>query len=233
MSKNLLAIPFLVIGMTNQGWSRDREVTVSGNCFRTVTPDRGAIILTTEAQSKDLQTAAREATDSYNRVRDAVQRLKLEDTDLRTVEYTLSEIREWEKNHMVSRGFRARMGLRVASSQIQRLGEVIAIGARENVRDVGQLTTYLSEDKKKKEQFACLQEAAEDAKARGEKLATSLGAKLGEVISISETGGFQRPEPQPVMMMEKAARASDVAPPTVEAGREELRLTVQVQFALK
>ena len=214
--------------------ARDREVSVSGSCLRTVTPDRGAIVLTAEAQDKDLKAAAKDATEAYERAKKAVERLGLADLELRTVEYSLNEVREWEKNKTVSKGFRARMGLRVASSQIQRLGEVIAIGAREGLRDVGALVSFLSEEKQKKEQFECLKEAAEDARARAEKMAGALGAKVGEVVMLSESGGYQRPEPQPrAMLMEKSMAANDMAAPTVEAGRQDLHVTVQATFSLK
>src|SRR4051812_41761123 len=102
----------------------DREVSVSGACTHNVVADRGAIVLTADFTEADLKSAAKKATDTYEHTRDAIKRLNLENLELQTVEYNLAEAKEWVKDRMVSKGFRARMGLKVSTSQTSRLGEV-------------------------------------------------------------------------------------------------------------
>jgi uncharacterized protein YggE len=210
-------------------------VRVSGACTRQVSPDRGAIIVTAEFRDPDLKVAANHATQSYERARDAVKKLGLKDLELRTVEYSMGEVREWENNKNVLKGYRARMGLRVASSQIERLGEVIALATREGMKDVGNLQSYLSDAQDLKERVACLQEAAENARVKAEKLATALGARVGEALVIHESGGVSTsPEPRPVMMMaEKSLSRGAAEPASIEAGQQTLSLSVDVTFALK
>ena len=211
--------------------SDKRLVTVQGLCHRQVTSDRGAIILTAETTDMDLNSATHRTTAIYDRVREAVKRLNLENADLQTVEYSVSENREWEKSKSIFKGYRARMGLRVATSSIAKLGEVISIAAREQVKDVGSLTTFMSNEKQMKERLGCLQEASENARARADKLANSLGAKLGEVQEIQEVpdsnGGGR---PVPMMAMNKGM--ADAAP-AVEAGAQDLAITIQASFNLK
>lgn len=215
--------------------SAPRAVSVSGACLRQVTPDRGSISMVAEARENDLQTATQKATRSYERARAAIQKLALPDADLRTTEYSVGEIREWENNKSVFKGFKARMGLKVSTSALQKLGDVMSIAAREGLVDVGALTMFLSDEKTKQERFACLQDAAADAKAKADKLATSLGAKVGPVLAISE-GGASMPGPRPEMMMEtasmlKAGRAMDA--PAIEAGQQNMTVNVSVTFALQ
>lgn len=209
-----------------------RHIAVQGLCYRRATPDRGAIIVTAEVQDMDLKTASVQATRSYERVRDAVKKLGLEALELSTVEYSVNEVREWEKNRSVFKGFKARMGLQVSTASIQKLGDVIEIAAREQIKDVGSLTTFLSREKMMKEHLGCLQEASDNARARAEKLAAALGAKLGDVISVVEQAALPPPA-RPVPMARAMSKMAADAGPTVEAGTQDLSVTIQANFALK
>ncbi|MBS1985553.1 MAG: SIMPL domain-containing protein [Bdellovibrionales bacterium] len=211
-----------------------RAVHVSGTCSRQAIPDRGALTLTSEATAPDLQSAAKLATQSYEKLRTDIKKLQLADVVLETSEYRLEEAREWVKDHNVSKGFRARMGLRVTSSAIERLGEVMALAATHKIRDVGSLETFLSQNKLKEEQLACLEEAARDARTRAEKLASSLGARVGEVLSLRESWNHSPSQPMPMgarggMALMKAADSA----PSVDAGTQTLNVNVEASFALK
>ena len=216
----------------------ERFISVTGTCQRNVIPDRGSIRLTAQAQDRDLKVAARDATRIYESMKDAIKKLSLEDMELTTSEYSVEEVREWEENRSVSKGFRARMGLEVTTSAVQRLGDVISIASREGVKDVGSLHHFVSHARLRAEQTACLEEAAKEAKARAEKLASALGADLGPVISISEGAGDAHPPmPRPMpMMMERATapgEADKEAAPGVEPGKREVRVQAQVVFSVK
>ncbi len=214
-----------------------RQVSVSGHCIRTVTPDRGALVLTVDVLEKDLRSATRQASLTYDRLKQAIEKLGLSELNLTTSEYSVREERQWEKDRAVFKGFRARLGLRVVSSSIERLGEVMSIGSREGVQDVGALQTFLSEERRLKEQMECLKQAAENARAKAERLASALGARVGEAIRVSEQGaGGPGPMPKHTMMMamEAGAPAARGMPaPEIAAGSQTLELDVDVSFGLK
>ncbi len=213
--------------------SDKRLVTVQGLCHRQVVPDRGAIVLTAETTDMDLNSATRHTATTYDRMREAIKRLNLENLDIQTVEYSVAENREWEKNKSVFKGYRARMGLKVATSSIAKLGEVISVASREQVKDVGNLTTFLSNEKQMKERLGCLQEASENARARAEKLATAMGAKLGEVQEIQEQVDSGNGRPVPLMAMERSNKMMADSAPAVEAGTQDLSITIQASFNLR
>ncbi len=224
----------LISFLGSQAFAVERQIAVSGTCKKLVTPDRGALTITIEYVDVDLKAATKKASDSYEQLRSEVKKLALEHSDLTTSEYSVNEVKEWEKNRNVFKGFRARLGLKVATSQTQRLGEVMAIASRIEAKEVGQLYVFLSDEKMKNESFECLQEAAENAKAKADRLAKSLGAKLGAVTSIQEGVGGSLPRPvisdSPMGILSKDSR--DMSAPTVETGKQELSLSVQVVFDL-
>jgi uncharacterized protein YggE len=209
-------------------------ITVEGVCHRRTVPDRGALIVTADFLEKDIKSAVSKTTDAYEKVKTAVKRLNLENLEVETSEYSVQEERVWEKDRQVPKGFRARMGLRVTSSNIQKLGEVISIAAREGIRDVGALNTYLSSEKLKQEQMACLETAATHAHTKAEKLAAALGAKLGVLVNLTEMQPEMPRFPSPVMM--KASRGdmvTDAPAPSIEAGKQDISTTVYVTFSLR
>ena len=202
-------------------FAKDREVSVTGSCSRQVTTDRGAVIITADVLDQDLKTAVRKATQQYERTLSAVKKLGLADEDLRTVEYNVSEDKQWEKDRMVSKGFRARIGFRVTTSDIPRLGEVMEIAAREDIKNVGAMSTFLSDERIRKEQDLCLKDAANHAREKAEKLADTLGASLGPVITLSESNVTSPPPFRPIMAraMLKSADVEESAAPSIQSGR--------------
>lgn len=232
---------FLVLGLliSTSGFAADanpRMVSVSGECNHMVTPDRGSITLTTEFQNMDLAKATRDAADSYERVVAAIKKLKLENANIRTSEYNVNQVIEWEKDRQVNKGYRVRMGIWVSTSEINKIGEVIAIASREKVKDVNSLQTYMSDERQMTEEISCLQEASANARTKAQKLANSLGASLGEVLSVNESGvsrPFYQPRPEMMMRSKVMSMAADAAAPGIEAGQQSLSLSVQVTFALK
>jgi uncharacterized protein YggE len=211
-----------------------RMVSVSGACMRNVIPDRGAVTITAEARDADAKRAQVAANRSYEAVRAKAARLNLPDGELSTSEYLSEEIREWEKDRLVSKGFRTRISLRVETSDHSRLSEVIDIASREGIKQMSGLQLFVSSKKMLEEKMACLKEAAEQARSKADSLAKSLGAKLGEVLMIQENAGYQ---PEPPMPMMRSAMAMDAvaekAAPRIEPGKVELSTTVQVSFGLK
>lgn len=213
------------------------SVSVSGSCLKAVQPDRGSITLTADSQSLDLKTATKKSTESYDRLKQAIQKLNLKDVEITTSEYTFQEVREWEKDRSVFKGFRARMGMSISTSEIARLGEVISIASKEGIRDVGALNAYLSPEKLKTEREGCLEEAVKNARSKAETLAKAASTKIGSVLGIQETGGgLEARSPMPMRQMMMKGMAADVAAeasPSIDAGPQRISIEVSVVFALK
>ncbi|MGE0251850.1 MAG: SIMPL domain-containing protein [Dongiaceae bacterium] len=238
----LLALSFLPVPasyaqtMGRMAEAMPRQVVVNGTCRREVAPDRGSITLTAQFQDRsDVKTAVNQAVKSYEAARKKIQDLKLKDMELETVEYTVMPIQEWEKDKTVMKGYRARMGLQVKTSETQRIGEVIAVAADEGFKDVGALQMYVSRAREQEINRDCLKEATLDAKNNAELLASAVGAKVGEVMMLNQSGGHM-PVPPPMPMMMKAERgmaAMDMAAPTVEAGKREYTVNVSAIFQLR
>jgi uncharacterized protein YggE len=155
-----------------------------------------------------------------------VGQLKLKDLEMQTSEYNVREITEPVKGHMVSRGVRASLGLQVSTSELSRIGEVMALSHQFQINRVEELSTFLSQEKIKSTQEACLTEAIKNAHDK---------AKVGEVQSIDESA---TQEFQPMVRMAQARfqknESSEAAlAPGIESKPESITVNVAVKFLLK
>ena len=239
-SKMFVGLLSAVLGLTgtyteSSFAATERQVSVSGSCTRSVVPDRAAISVTAEIKDPDPKRAMTKATEIYERVRAKVLKLKIENREVSTTEVSLNELKEWESNKMVSRGFVARMGLRVESSEAASLGEVSRAATQEGMREIGSLSTFISSAKQRQETEACLKDAVKVAQKKAQEMVDAVGAKLGEVVSMNEQSSFQNP-PMPMMRnsMVKMSDSSEMAPaPTIEPGKQEIQTTVGVVFSIR
>lgn len=213
-----------------------KQISVPGTCFVDIIPDRGTITMTAEAlSSKDAKFAVDEATRVYEAVRGKVQKMNLKDVELTTTEYTVYPEYIWEKEKQIFKGYRARIGLQVQSSEIGKIGDVATLGANEGMKNIGALQMIVSRAKQKQAVQDCLADAALDARKNAERIAGALGVKLGDVLSFTQEGAA----PPPMLPMARnfkaeammAADAGQIA--GVEPGKQTVTLNVQASFEIK
>lgn len=212
----------------------DKIVTVSGQCTVEVTPDRGSVTFVISHTEKDVKQAISKSTELHEKVREEFKRQKIKDLEVSTSEYSVFEKKEWEKDRQVSKGFSSRIGIRATTSEISKLGDLVAIAARLGVKETGALATYLSEQKSLDEKKKCLEVAAKNAREKAEALTKSLNVKLGRAVRIIEQGGNFTPPPQPMYeaRMMKTASNSDAAP-SIDGQKQTLNQQVDVSFAIE
>lgn len=225
-------IPFQVFASSDL-----RTVSVSGNCIKKVSPDRGTVTLVSQYTEKDAKMASQKAMATYEKIRQAVQKLKLKDLELQTSEYSVQEQFDYVNNKSVSKGMRASLGLQITTSEIPRLGEVIALSQLFEINRVTDLSTFLSAEKSKMTREDCLVEAIKNAHSKAEKMAESAKAKVGNVQLIDENPNRSTGNESAYAMMNEAAaspqsRSTNLAP-GIESKPELVSVNVLVKFELK
>lgn len=235
MSKVILLsflIPFQAFAVSDL-----RTVSVSGNCIKKVSPDRGTVTLVSQYTEKDAKTASQKAMATYEKIRQAVQKMKLKDLELQTSEYSVQEQFEYINNKSTSKGMRASLGLQITTSEISKLGEIIALSQQFEINRVTDLNTFLSAEKSKETREDCLVEAIKNARSKAEKMAESARAKVGNVQLIDENPNRSIGNESAYAMMDEAAespqsRGTSLAP-GIESKPELVSVNVLVKFELK
>lgn len=212
-----------------------KGVQVQGSCQIKVIPDRGSISFTTENQSRDQKEAVKKTNDQMNAFKASLNKLKLADIELKTTNYTVFPVREYEKDRYVDKGTKASMTIEITTSEISRLGEAMVEASKAGIQNVGSMATFLSVEKSQKEYLKCLDIASDDAKDKAQQLAKKLNFKVGNVKSIIESPAIIQPQPSPYpeRAMMKGMMADAAAPVSIDAGTQSFSTNIQVTFEIK
>ncbi len=208
------------------------QIQVQGNCEVKVIPDRGRITFLAENQSKDQKEAVKKTTEQINDLKEAIEELKLKNLELNNSAYAVYPVREWEKEKVIEKGFRATLSLEVTTSEISRIGEAMMKASKVGITNVGELQTFLSLEKSQDEYLKCLDIAADDAKNKAVQIGKKLGFTIGNVISLNEVPMTQPPTQIGAVMKAMSDEAS-VGSTQIEYSSQKFATNIQVTFSIQ
>lgn len=233
---NAFFLLLFLFSLNAQAATEGRIISVSGNCIKKVAPDRGMVTLVAQFNDKSAGVASKKAMETYEKIRLAVEKMKLKDLELQTSEYSVQEIFDYQANKRTSKGMQASLGLQVVTSEISRLGDVAALSAQFEINRVENLSTFLSAEKAKASRESCLVEAIKNAREKAEKMAQSAQAKVGEVQLIDENPDSPQSNSfrGEMAMGDYSAKAvSNQISPSIQSKPELISVNVSVKFGLK
>lgn len=201
-----------------------RVITVTGVGTVEAAPDMATIRLGVTHEAKQAATAMTATSDGVRAVLSRLQEAGIEARDMQTDQLSLQPV--WSDYNATPRkitGFVASNMLTVRVRDLDALGGVMDLVIRDGANAFNGLSFGLQEPKPA--QDAARAAAVQDAVDRAQQLAEAAGITLGPIQSISEQGGFARPQ----MMEMAAARASDVP---VASGELTVSAQVNIVFGI-
>lgn len=220
------------------GTANPRGIIATGTCIKKISQDRGTVTLTTTVLAPTATESSQAATKESEKLRAALVALNLENATIDSTGFSVYEERDYHDKKTISRGFRTRIGLSIETSNIARLGEAIAAAAKLGVKEVDNLSTFVSPQKMKAEYESCLEVATGNARDKADKLAKGAGVKLGKVLMIEEgnrqqaASDYTRYAKSMNVMAMAAAPEADAPAPTVTSKSEDLTVSANVRFAV-
>ncbi|MFC2001256.1 SIMPL domain-containing protein [Chloroflexota bacterium] len=212
--------------------SQQEGIWVSGRGEVSAIPDIAILRLGIEAQETSVAQAQTKAAEAMDRTMAALVDNGVNEKDIQTQYFNIRRVTRWDnvKQEEVVIGYQVTNMVTAKIREVDRVGVIIdavAIAGGDLTRidsvsfSVDDPSTYHDEAR---------QEAIADAKAKAEQLAGLSGVKLGKPTYISESAQV----PSPIYrqdMVEKAMGAPAVETP-ISPGEMEIRLTVQVAYAI-
>lgn len=211
----------------------NRGIVVSGECLTKVTPDRGSVTLGSSVIAATSREASERATKAHESIKKTVKDLALPDFLVETAEYSVQEECTYSDGRRRCQGYRARVATRFETSDIARVGDIIAAGSGSSVEEVSGLSVFPSPNSLKSAREACLEVAMKNASSKAHKLATGAGVTLGKLLSVVEAGTGS-PAPYPVAAGARAfeSAAMSDSSPSIDAKPLDLRVEITAQYAL-
>jgi uncharacterized protein YggE len=205
LAAGLVLVSGVVAAEGMQMPSMPRTVSVSGTGTIDATPDIARLSLAVQRRDASMQ-AARDDTIRVSKAFLALcARLGIKESKIRTSGLTIQPEYRWDEkdNKQVFTGYFVQRQLQVEINDIDKLGDVIEGAIDAGVNEVS--PPQLDSSKRKELNRDALAAATEDAKANAERIATSLGVKLGAVRTVVAGGAAPPPMPMQEMRMQAMA----------------------------
>ena len=228
MLRTLFLFVMLFTGVCAMAEETPRTVAVTGTGTATAAADGATVRMAIVARAQEPDAAQRAAGDVTADVLSLTDDLDIDRNKVDTSGAIVRPDYRWnrEKEEQELRGYIAERQMIVEVDDLEILGKLVEGAVTAGVNEVS--PPQLSSSKKEVAHREALTLAALDARANAEVLAKTLGAELGDVMSI-KAGSDAPPPPGPLMRVATAEMASD-AVATYNPGDMTFSATVNVVF---
>jgi uncharacterized protein YggE len=210
---------------------------VNGEGKINVVPDVAVLMLGIESQETSVADAQAKASDGMDKVIAALKAQGIEDKDIQTQYFNISEVRRWEEPKMseVVSGYRVTNTVTVKVRKVDTAGEVIdaVVAAGGDLTRINSINFTVDEPADYYVQARDL--AITHAKTKAKQMADKAGFKLGKITYVNESSGNYNFTYRNYYSMEDAAMgipAPTIVTP-VSVGSLELTANVQVAYEIK
>lgn len=222
LRRDLLAIAFILACASAPLIAAERLVTVTGGGSVTAVPDMATIRVGVSSQGK----TAREASDSMAKqmtaVLAAIRDAGIAERDVQTARLSLQPLYDSQNRPPRLTGFQASNQVTVKVREIDKVSGVLDRAIAAGANEMSGIEFVVSDQDKLIDKARA--EAIADARRKAELYARAAGAKVGQVVAISEEGAAPPSYPM------QALRAGAAVP--VMPGEQTLRAMVTVVYEL-
>ncbi len=215
-------------------------INVQGTSERSVSPDVATFTFAVMAEDVDATVAQTKSAKTMQAVTDYLKSQGIAEEDIKTVyynlypryEYTNGPCDEWgycPSGEQKVIGYTADESITVKVHDITKAADLIAGVGKNGATNVSGLTFSLDDPDALKEEIRA--EAIADARAKAERLADSLGVRLGELTYYYEDSPYQYPYNYDYgVTMEKSADGG--AAPSIAPGQNEITASVTLTYEI-
>jgi len=185
----------------------DNVITTQGNSEITVNPDEAEVVVGISILKDSAADAQNEANAITTSIINGLKTEGIPEVNIQTEQLSLYEEYDWSSGTQKTKGWRATQTLRVKTTDLSNVGTIVDIAVENGANQISSINFGLSSDKEQEYKTQALADATTNAKEKAETIALSLGAKLGNIKSVSESGFYYTPYRY---AMEEVAGASAV-----------------------
>ena len=199
-------------------------ITVIGTGKVAAAPDVAYVEFTVSSQDAEVGAAAQANAAAADKLIARLKAFGIPADKLQTTNYSVSPRIDFKQASSMLVGYSVSNTVKVTLGGLDRIGELIDAGVEAGATSVGRVTFGL-DDTSKLEREALL-EAIRNAETKAQTAADALNVKLGQAISMVESGAVQ---PRPLGY---AAARSEAAATPIIPGDVDVTATVTVTYAI-
>jgi uncharacterized protein YggE len=217
-----IAFSLLPLSAQQQTGKEPPMIRVSGEGVASAKPDQAEINIGVVTQASSADDAATRNAKEATAVIASLHEVLGQTADIRTLNYSLTPVQRYPKDGGTPTisGYSASNTVHVRTQNLAEVGKIIDTVTKSGANNIQGIQFTIHDEQPLRAQ--ALRQAAQQARAIGEVLASALGLHVVRVLSVDATEGNPSLPPQPL-----AARAMAVATP-VEAGTVDIHASVVV-----
>src|SRR3989338_10000427 len=150
-------------------------------------PDQAKVWVGISILKPNAEDAQAEANKAIKNIIDGLRSKGIKEEDIQTESLNLYEEKDWTQTGSKSKGWRAAQTLKIKTTDFSKVGQIVDIAVKNGANEINNIEFSLSPEKEKEYKNQAIAEATAKAKAKAETMAKGLEAKLGKVISVSES----------------------------------------------
>lgn len=226
----LIAIMVFITPAISTAQDSMRRMTLTGTGEVFVAPDMATINLGVSSFHKQASQAMAMNTQSMAKVFNALKGAEIASRDIQTSSLSLNP--QWDRRSNSNNqpriiGYNAQNTVTVRVRDLSKVGPVLDLLTKLGANRINNISFGIQ--KPRPHQDEARKRAVKDARIKAELYVQAAGVELGQIISINENGGVQRP--QPMARMEMAVMASDAVP--IAEGELGIRSNITIVYELK
>lgn len=222
----ILVVFSLVFMSCSQKEDIQRTVSVSGSGAVQVVPDQAVLELSVVTWNASVSKASEENALLMSQVQSALESKGVTKDSYSTSNYSIRRDMSYVDGRSVPGDYVASNVLNVVLSDITKVGEIIDVAISAGANELSSLSFTVSDSSPYMEEARRL--AVEQARSKADVLAETAGAKLGRVMQITEQSYAQ-----PLYKSNFSAMADATAATPVQAGKQDITVSVNVLYELQ
>lgn len=185
-------IPFSVNSIQT---SKSNLFSVQGTGKATEVPDTAKISFGVTKTAPNILTAQEQANSTINKIVDDLKKLGINAKKIKTTNYNVYPDYDYINGRQSLRGYTVTQNIEVKVKPIDKANNAIDTITAAGANQVGGIAFILEDEAQKRLQNKAREEAIKEAKEKAESLSRLSGIKLGRIVDVQESGGFERPMP--------------------------------------
>src|SRR3989344_2297190 len=140
-------------------------------------PDQAKVWVGISILKPNAEDAQAEANKAIKNIIDGLRSKGIKEEDIQTESLNLYEEKDWTQTGSKSKGWRAAQTLKIKTTDFSKVGQIVDIAVKNGANEINNIEFSLSPEKEKEYKNQAIAET----------MAKGLEAKLGKVISVSES----------------------------------------------
>lgn len=210
------------------------QITVTGTAKVTAVPDVAIITLGIVNDGTSVAIAQKGVTDKMNGIINSLKsEFKIESKDIKTENYSVQPKYDWSDGRQRIIGYTVNQSVQVKVRDFDKTGNIFAKATELGANSVYGPNFMIDDPEKSKAEAR--EKAIKQAKEKANLLADQVGIKLGRIVNFYE-GGNEVANVAYGMGGYAMAEALDMAKssaPAIEAGSQDIQLTVSISYEIK